>query len=119
LSNLARPDIASVYRDIHDPSVTINPNYVAYAVALKDGRVAQGIVRAEGADAIRVLDTEAKETVIRRSEIEELRPTSSSIMPAGLIGVLGDEKLRDLLAFLTAPPKEGEEKPKVGAENRR
>ena len=95
---------AEVYRDIADPGIWINPNYVAYTLALKDGRVLVGIVRAEGADAIRVTDTDAKSTVVRRSEIEELRPSSTSIMPVGLVGALGDGPLRDLLAFLTHPP---------------
>jgi putative heme-binding domain-containing protein len=95
---------AEVYRDIADPGVWINPDYVAYTLALKDGRVLVGIVRAEGADSIRVTDTDARSTIVRRSEIEEFRPNSTSIMPVGLAGALGDGPLRDLLAFLTQPP---------------
>ncbi|HEV3165227.1 MAG TPA: ThuA domain-containing protein [Isosphaeraceae bacterium] len=106
LSNLVHRDAVSVYRDIHDPSATINPDYVSYAVSLKDGRVAQGIVRAEGTDAIRIFDTDAKQVVIPRAEISELRPTSSSLMPAGLVAALGEQSMRDLLAFLTTPPPE-------------
>ena len=49
-------------------------------------------------------DTDAKSTVVRRDEIEEFRPSSTSIMPVGLAGALGDGPLRDLLAFLTHPP---------------
>jgi putative heme-binding domain-containing protein len=95
---------AEVYRDIADPGVWINPEYVAYTVSLKDGRVLVGVVRAEGADAIRVTDTDAKVTIIPRSAIEELRPSSASIMPVGVVGALGDGPMRDLLAFLTRPP---------------
>jgi putative heme-binding domain-containing protein len=95
---------AEVYRDIADPGVWINPDYVAYTVALKDGRVLVGIVRAEGADTIRVTDTDARSTVVRRGQIEEFRPSSTSIMPVGLAGAIGDGPLRDLLAYLTSPP---------------
>jgi putative heme-binding domain-containing protein len=77
---------------------------VAYTVALKDGRVLVGIVRTEGADSIRVTDTDAKTTVIHRAEIEEFRPSATSIMPVGLMGTLGEGPLRDLLSFLTQPP---------------
>jgi putative heme-binding domain-containing protein len=91
-----------VYRDIVEPSAAINPEFRPYTVAVKDGRVLSGIVRAEGADAIRVVDTEAKTTVLSKLEIEELRPSNTSIMPVGLIGALGEGKLRDLLAFLTS-----------------
>jgi putative heme-binding domain-containing protein len=98
---------AEVYRDIADPGIWINPDYIAYTVALKDGRVLVGIVRAEGADAIRVTDTDAKSTIVPRAQIEEIRPSSTSIMPVGLVGALGDGPLRDLLAFLTHPPRNG------------
>jgi putative heme-binding domain-containing protein len=105
LSDLARSDLASVYRDIREPSAFIHPDYASYVVALRDGQVATGIVRAQGADAIRVTDTDAKERIIPRAEIEELRPTHSSIMPEGLVGALGEAKVRDLLAFLVAGGK--------------
>jgi putative heme-binding domain-containing protein len=104
LDDFAGKDLESVYREIAEPSASIHPDFFAYTVARKDGRVAMGIVRARGADAIRVIDTNAQETLIPRSDVVELRPSSSSIMPAGLIGAIGEEKSRDLLAFLTQKP---------------
>jgi putative heme-binding domain-containing protein len=104
LGALVGRDPAEVYRDIAEPNVVIKPEYVRYTVALKDGRVAVGIVRAEGADTIRVLDTDGKETRFPRSEVEELRASGTSIMPVGLAGALGKDKMRDLLAFLVTPP---------------
>ena len=105
LSDLVGRDRKGVYRDIAEPSARIHPNFVPYTVALKDGRVLVGTVRAEGADALRVSDTEAKVTVVPRAEVEEVRSSATSIMPVGLVGVIGEERLRDLLAFLTSPPK--------------
>ena len=52
----------------------IDPDYVPYAVALKDGRVAAGVVRAEGADAIRVHDVNGQSTVIPRSRSRRASP---------------------------------------------
>jgi len=103
LSELAGRDRAWVYRNIVEPSASIHPEYVSYTVALKDGRIAMGVVRAEGADAIKVGDIDAKQTVIPRAEVEEIRPSASSIMPVGLLGAIGEDRTRDLLAFLTAP----------------
>jgi putative heme-binding domain-containing protein len=102
LDELADRDPASVYRDIAEPSAVIDPDYAPYAVALKDGRVAAGVVRAEGATAIRVHDVNGQSTVIPRSQIDELRPSTTSVMPAGLAGALGEARMRDLLAFLIA-----------------
>jgi hypothetical protein len=52
---------------------------------------------------LKVGDIDAKQTVIPRVEVEEIRPSASSIMPVGLLGALGEEGTRDLLAYLTAP----------------
>lgn len=103
LTDLAGRDRAWIYQNIVEPSATIHPDYVSYTVALKDGRVAMGVVRAEGADALKVADIDAKLTVIPRAEVEEIRPSTSSIMPVGLLGAIGEDRTRDLLAFLTAP----------------
>ncbi len=104
LSSLVGRDRAQVYRDIAEPSARINPDYVPYTIALKDGRILVGTVRAEGRDAVRVIDTEAKVTVVARAEIDQFRPGATSIMPVGLAGAIGEEKLRDLIAYLTTAP---------------
>ncbi len=103
LSDLVRRDRAWVYRQLNEPSAVIHPDYVPYTVLTKDGRVLAGIVRAEGGDAIKVTNTEAKSTVIAKADIEELKPSATSIMPVGLLGALGEEGVRDLVAFLTTP----------------
>jgi putative heme-binding domain-containing protein len=105
LSKLAGEDRARVYRDIAEPSAVIHPEYQPYSVALKDGRVVAGVVRAEGADKVRISDISAQATVVDRPEIAELRPSSTSVMPVGLAGALGEERMRDLIAFLTAKPE--------------
>ncbi len=102
LSDQSRRERAAIFRDIAEPSARINPGYVPYTVVLKDGRVLSGVVRTEDAETVRVLDTNAQETRVKRSEIEELRPSATSIMPVGLTGALGDLKIQDLMAYLTS-----------------
>ncbi len=97
----------SLYRSIAAPSEEVAPQYVTFTVSLKDGRVVAGVARAEGADALRVTDSDAKETVVPRAEIEEIRPGSASIMPVGLLPVLGEDKVRDLIAFLKSQDAKG------------
>jgi putative heme-binding domain-containing protein len=106
LSGLVGRDLKEVYRDIAEPSARIHPSFVPYTVALKDGRVLVGTVLAEGADSVRVTDSEAKATVLKRADVEEFRPSATSIMPVGLAGAVGEENVRDLVAFLTTdtPP---------------
>jgi putative heme-binding domain-containing protein len=92
-----------IYRQIADPSALIHPDYATYTVALKAGRVVVGTVRAEGADLINVADIDAKSETIPRTEVDEMRPSGASIMPVGLAGAIGEEKLRDLIAYLLEP----------------
>jgi putative heme-binding domain-containing protein len=112
LSDLARHDRAWIYRAIAEPSAVIHPEYVAYTVVVKDGRVVVGVVRAEGADVLLVTDTNAQTTRVRRAEVEELRPSATSIMPVALAGALGEARLRDLIAFLATPPSSPSGRPK-------
>lgn|GEM_PF-810599 len=100
LDIVAGHDPAEVFRDINEPSAVINPQFVPYTVALKDGRVAVGVVRADGADAIKVFDINGQSVRFLKSDIEELHPSGTSVMPVGLAGALGEAKVRDLLAFL-------------------
>ncbi|WP_152050118.1 c-type cytochrome [Tautonia marina] len=93
---------AEIYREIEAPSAVIAPDYLPYTVAMRDGRVLVGVVRAEGLDRLRVVGADAEEVDLSRSEIEEIQPVSTSIMPVGLAGALGQQDLRDLLAYLAA-----------------
>lgn len=95
-------DRAWLFRAIAAPGDEVRPDYVAYTIATEDGRVSVGTVRAEGAESIRVFDTDGKSTVFQRSEIQMFQPGSTSIMPVGLAGAIGEAGIRDLLAFLMA-----------------
>ncbi len=107
LTNLVHWAPARILREIVEPSATLNPDYVNHLVELKDGRRLTGVVLTEGADKLKIVDTDAKEVIVPRSDIAQMKPSTVSIMPDGL-KALGEEKLRDLLKFLTleAPPKE-------------
>jgi putative heme-binding domain-containing protein len=104
LTEIGKKGRAEIYRAIAAPSALIDPEFISYSVASRDGRVVVGLVRAEGADAIRITDTNARATLIARKDIEQIRPSANSIMPVGLTGTLGDAAVRDLIAFLTSEP---------------
>jgi putative heme-binding domain-containing protein len=103
LTDVASKGRADIYRNIAAPSATIEPDYTTYTVATKEGQVVSGVVRAEGPEEIRVTDTNAKTTTIRRDQIQEIRPSATSIMPPGLTAALGDSAVRDIIAYLTSP----------------
>ncbi len=103
LTGLVTKGRADIYRSIAAPSAVIEPDYTTYTVATRDGQVFSGVARAEGPDQVRVTDSNAKATSIRRDEIQEIRPSATSIMPPGLAAALGDSAVQDLIAYLTSP----------------
>ncbi|CAN5892787.1 hypothetical protein BH23PLA1_BH23PLA1_45080 [soil metagenome] len=105
LSNLVHRDVLSVYRDIVDPGSVAHPDYVPSVVALKDGRVLTGLLRSEGAEMVRLIDSQGEMTNLTRGEIEEFAPGGASIMPSGLLDSFDEAEIRDLLAFLLREPE--------------
>jgi len=104
LSEIGRKGRAEIYRSIAAPGASIDPDYLSYTLATRDGQVVMGLVRAEGADAIRVTDTNARVTLVPRNQVQQIRPSATSIMPIGLAATFGDAAVRDLLAYLTEEP---------------
>ncbi len=103
LTEIERKGRAEIYRSIAAPSAAIEPAYTTYTIITRAGQVVAGMARAEGASALRVTDTNAHATVVPRSEIEQIRPSATSIMPVGLTATLGAGAIRDIIAFLTSP----------------
>ncbi|MFO0909522.1 MAG: PVC-type heme-binding CxxCH protein [Isosphaeraceae bacterium] len=87
--------------NILDPSRSVEGNFVAYTVALTDGRTFNGLLASETKTAIELLDTEGKSNKILRSDIDELVASKKSLMPEGFEKQIPAESLADVLEFLT------------------
>lgn len=104
LSNLAHRDAAAVLRDIQDPSAAINPDYVAYNVATRDGDDLTGFVRAQSAEMLRIIGADGKERLVDQKNVTSLKPSAVSLMPMGLLNELPEKDVRSLLTFLVSAP---------------
>lgn len=101
LTGLRGKNPGLVFHHINAPSDRIHPGYPSFSIALKSGQVAMGVVRSLGFNEMEVTDTDAKSLKFNPNEIEDLRSSTSSIMPSGLAGTVGESSMRDLIAFLT------------------
>jgi putative membrane-bound dehydrogenase-like protein len=82
------------------PSASIVRSYEPVRVETTAGKSYNGLIRSQSPDEIELV-LGAEQTIhLRRSEIEEIRPSKVSIMPAGLDKVLTVQELADLVAFL-------------------
>jgi putative membrane-bound dehydrogenase-like protein len=82
------------------PSASFVRGYEPVVATTKDGRIFNGIVRKDAADEIVLATGATSEVRIAREEIDELRPSMVSVMPAGFDLVLTRQELADLIAFL-------------------
>jgi putative heme-binding domain-containing protein len=103
LSNLVHRDYVSVHRDITQPNFAINPDYIAHVITLKDGRILTGTLHTTGS-RLEVSDARAEVTRIAQDDVEEMAPSTKSIMPEGVVEKLSREAVRDLLTFLLMEP---------------
>jgi putative heme-binding domain-containing protein len=90
------------------PSKVVSDQYKASIVQTADGRVVTGRIVSESADAITVVtdpEDATKFAVIKRSDIEEILPSSESLMPKGLLDQLGEAEVLDLLAYVLSRDK--------------
>jgi putative membrane-bound dehydrogenase-like protein len=102
LTGSNRGDLDYLLTNVYDPSALIGKDYLAHVVATKDGRVLTGIIRSEDKDAITLVT--ANETLtIPRPEVEDRKPSESSMMPEGLLATLSDHEVRSLVAYLASP----------------
>jgi len=106
------PDLTGVGRrfsardlveSIVEPSKTVSDQYQATIFELKDGRTVIGRVANMHADTLNIVTDMLNPggfTNIKRSDVEETRSSTVSMMPAGLLDTFTQEEILDLAAYL-------------------
>jgi putative membrane-bound dehydrogenase-like protein len=100
ISDVRNRSFEALLFDILDPNSKVEPRFTDYAVITDDGRTFNGLMVSESAEVVVLRQAENKEQVIPRSEIDELRSTSRSLMPEGVEKEVTIEQMADLLTFL-------------------
>jgi putative membrane-bound dehydrogenase-like protein len=86
--------------NVLDPNREVNPQYVNYVLITNDGRSMTGMLAAETATSVTLKRAEDVTDTVPRSDIEQLRSSSLSIMPEGLEKQIDPAAMADLLAYL-------------------
>lgn len=82
------------------PSVSFVRSYEPVTIVTTEGKVHNGLIRNEVSNEILLATGPKEEVRIPRADIEELKPSTLSIMPSGLDQQLTPQQLADLIAFL-------------------
>lgn len=107
----AGPDLSLVGRratkrwlleSILEPSKEIPPYYRPWEVTMKDGATHIGILRATGGQGGNqpYFDATGNAFSLKSNDVADRKLQEISIMPPALIGMLTDQEVRDLLAYL-------------------
>jgi len=103
-----RANLDYILDNILNPSGEIPEAYQLVIITTRDGRTLSGMVASEDAQQL-TLRLVGQETVVAKSDIQSRETSPISMMPEGLLGVLTNEEVRDLIAYLrtskqVAPP---------------
>lgn len=101
-----RYDTRTLLESILEPSKVIPDRYATTRIALSDGRLHTGVVKDLDGDELHVMTDPldpARLVKVRRRDVESIRPSGVSAMPAGLLNSFTADEVLDLIAFLRAP----------------
>ncbi len=102
LTGSNRADLDYLLSNVLDPGALIGKDYLANVIAMTDGRVLTGIIRAEDKDTITLMT--ANETItLPKSEVEQRKASEQSMMPEDLWKGLSDQEIRSLVSYLASP----------------
>ena len=85
--------------------MAIHPVYTSYTLETTGGEIQIGILAAESADSITLLQAMGKKVVVPRRQIKRLESSGLSLMPEGLEAGITPGELRDVIAFIQEGPR--------------
>jgi putative heme-binding domain-containing protein len=100
LSRIGMIDRRSILESILQPSNTVAPHYVAWRLETTAGKAMNGMLVHTHLDEYTFVDAKGERFKVRTSDLVEQRPTAQSIVPDGLVDLMTDQEVRDLLAYL-------------------
>jgi putative heme-binding domain-containing protein len=85
---------------ILEPSRRVEPKYAAYTAHTGDGRSLSGLLVKRDERNVVLRDAQNQEIALKAAEVEQLRPSRTSLMPDGQMASLTAQDAADLLAYL-------------------
>jgi putative heme-binding domain-containing protein len=108
LTSNGRNDFDQLLSNVFDPSLVIGASYQAIIVATDDGRVLTGLLVEQNPERVVLKAQGGKIETIARSDVEDMKLASLSLMPEDLEKQLTRQEIADLFAFLVLdkPPSD-------------
>lgn len=97
-----RRNLDYLLENILDPSATVAADFRMSVFEMKDGRVINGVT-VEQTEKTLTVQTQTDRVTIQRSDIEEQKISTLSLMPDGLLQNLTEDQVRNLIGYLMSP----------------
>lgn len=104
LTGADRKNTEWLLTQIVDPSAFIRPEYVNHNVEMRDGRSLTGLLVEQSDRALTLLDAQNLRTALNQADVKEVKASTLSLMPEGLLESLTPQQVRDLFAYLQSAP---------------
>jgi putative heme-binding domain-containing protein len=91
---------AELLESVVFPSFVIVPEFRSFTLTTRDGKQTTGLIVRESVEALHLRTADLAEVRIAREDIDELTPSTVSLMPDGLEKLMSRQELSDLLEFL-------------------
>jgi putative membrane-bound dehydrogenase-like protein len=99
LTGSDRHNLKYLLENILDPSAVVPADFRVSVLNLKDGRTLSGVIP-EQTERTLTVQTPAERLTIERTQIVKQTQLPISLMPEGLLSALGDENVKNLIAYL-------------------
>jgi putative membrane-bound dehydrogenase-like protein len=100
LSLIGRTERKWIVESILQPSTVVAPHYQAWKIETTDGRTPTGLLVGTHLDKSVYLDEKGNRFEVLAGDVVDVRAAKNSVMPDGLLDVLTDQEIRDLVAYL-------------------
>lgn len=100
LAMVSGKDTTWLLHAILDPAQAIEARYRGWSVTLKSGDTLDGLIAAETANNLVLRMAGGVEHPVLRTDIAELQPSRTSLMPEGFESALQPQDMADLMAWL-------------------
>jgi putative heme-binding domain-containing protein len=102
LTGYKRDDLRGILLNVIHPSAEIREGFENYIARTADGRTLTGFIADQDANIIVLRGADGQNISLARDEIDDLRASRESLMPAGQLKAWSEQQIRDLFAYLRA-----------------
>ena len=94
-----RKDLGYLLENIIDPGSSVAEPFRSSVIGLVDGRILTGVITRQTPSIIEI-QTAEKQLIVDQDDIQQVKSTSSSLMPEGLLNSLTPAQKRSLIFYL-------------------